>query len=85
MISKRIQIDGENVACSNSCQAIVDSGTTLIVGPKEETDMINMIIGAINIGDDTFVFRCNQKLDDLPGFRYFNNIKIIIKYISLKL
>lgn len=66
------------MACKTTCQAIVDSGTTLVVGPKDEIDEINLIAGAQDIGDEIYGFPCNQSLSELPGktskyldFEYF--------------
>lgn len=41
-----ITINGNTVACSGSCQAIVDSGTSLIVGPSKDINNINGWVGA---------------------------------------
>ncbi len=42
----------DQIICSN-CRAILDTGTTLIVGPKREIALLNRAIGGIyeqNIG-----------------------------------
>lgn len=41
-----ITINGNAVACSGSCAAIVDSGTSLIIGPSKDIDNINGWLGA---------------------------------------
>ncbi|XP_026161789.1 pepsin A-like [Mastacembelus armatus] len=41
-----ITINGNTVACSGSCAAIVDSGTSLIVGPRKDINNINGWLGA---------------------------------------
>uniref|UniRef100_A0A665UWF4 pepsin A n=2 Tax=Echeneis naucrates TaxID=173247 RepID=A0A665UWF4_ECHNA len=39
-------INGQTVACSGGCQAIIDTGTSLIVGPNSDINNINSWVGA---------------------------------------
>nr|AAI53793.1 Cathepsin E2 [Xenopus laevis] len=41
-----IQINGEVVFCSGGCQAIVDTGTSMITGPSSDIVQLQSIIGA---------------------------------------
>ncbi|XP_006628508.1 pepsin A-like [Lepisosteus oculatus] len=42
----QVTINGNTVACAGGCQAIVDSGTSLVVGPTNDISNINAWVGA---------------------------------------
>ncbi|KAL7828585.1 hypothetical protein SRHO_G00322190 [Serrasalmus rhombeus] len=41
-----VTINGQTVACSGGCQAIIDTGTSMIVGPTSDISNINSWVGA---------------------------------------
>ncbi|KAL3276587.1 hypothetical protein HHI36_011959 [Cryptolaemus montrouzieri] len=64
----QFDLDGINVGseylCSEGCQAVADTGTSLIVGPFSDVQKINKAIGAIPFGGENFVI-CSR-IDKLP-------------------
>lgn len=42
-----MKIQGQIVACKNGCEAIVDSGTSLITGPLLDIKKLQAKIGAV--------------------------------------
>ncbi|XP_047439329.1 pepsin A-like isoform X2 [Mugil cephalus] len=83
ILVESITINGNIVACSAGCEAIVDSGTSEIIGPSRDIDNINGWLGANTnqydeavVGCDTskllpdIVFKINGYSFSLPASAY---------------
>jgi len=57
------------VVCDGGCQAIVDSGTSVITGPQEDTDKINEAIGAIKFIAGEWLVRC-KNIPTMPDITF---------------
>nr|XP_051689147.1 pepsin II-4 [Oryctolagus cuniculus] len=67
-----ISINGETIACADSCQAIVDTGTSLLAGPTSAISNIQSYIGASKnlLGEN--VISCSA-IDSLPDIVFTIN------------
>jgi len=75
-----ISVGGDNtIACSGGCEAILDTGTSLNVGPTKESKAINEAIGAKEVipGTGQYQVDCDV-VDQLPAIEFEFGGKVFV-------
>jgi len=66
----KVEVKGEPMFCQDGCQAIADTGTSLIAGPTPEIEKLNNMIGATPIIGGEYTIDC-AKIPTLPELDFF--------------
>ena len=68
MDAVQITNNGEKL-CNGGCQAIADTGTSLIAGPRSEVVKLNQIIGATSLPGGQYLVNCTE-VQNLPEITF---------------
>lgn len=64
-LSCRVDVGNSLTLCKAGCEAIVDTGTSLVVGPVEEVRALQKAIGAVPLIQGEYMIPC-EKVSSLP-------------------
>uniref|UniRef100_A0AAX7SYD5 pepsin A n=1 Tax=Astatotilapia calliptera TaxID=8154 RepID=A0AAX7SYD5_ASTCA len=67
-----VTINGQTVACSGGCQAIIDTGTSQIVGPTTDINNLNSWVGASTDQSGDAIVNC-QNIPSMPDVTFTLN------------
>lgn len=62
----QLQVGSELTLCKGGCEAIVDTGTSLLVGPVDEVKELQKAIGALPLIQGEYMIPC-EKVSSLPS------------------